>query len=145
MGIKVKGMTIVAQAGVLKSMYPESTVTTFRDKTLIWRHTLQPSPLGAEYVVKMEYTLGERPKFYVVNPMPLELARGAKKLPHVYDQKKQRLCLYYPDGKQWNESMPLAKTLVLWAYEWLYHYEIWLGTDDDWKGGGVHRSNKPKI
>lgn len=146
MANKNKPFPIGAQAGLLKSMFPDSTVVTSMDKSLTWTHTLRPSPLGDEYRIKMEYVIGLSPKVYVLSPTPLTLARGAKKLPHVYDQKKQRLCLYYPDGKQWNSSMPLAKTIVWWAYEWLYHYEIWLGTDDDWKGGGVHPfKNQVKI
>jgi hypothetical protein len=146
MANKIKRMPIALQAGLLKSMYPGSNVTTFRDLTLVWKYTLKPSPLGADYSVKLEYTLGYKPNVYVLDPMPLDLARGATKLPHLYDQKKQKLCLYYPKSKQWDSSMPLAKTMVYWAYEWLYHYEIWLGTDDEWKGGGRHPfSNKPKI
>lgn len=135
------------QAGLLKSMFPESIVRTSMDKRLTWKHTLRPSPLGDEYTVKMEYELGSRPQVYVLKPKPLALARSAKKLPHVYDQKKQRLCLYYhPDKREWNSTMLLAKTIVWWIYEWLYHYEIWLGTDDDWKGGGIHPlENQPKI
>lgn len=146
MASKNKPFLIGAQAGLLKSMFPDSTVTTSMDKKLTWNYTLRPSPLGDEYKVRMEYELGSSPKVYVLSPKPLALARGAKRLPHVYDQEKQRLCLYYPDGKQWNSSMPLAKTIVWWIYEWLYHYEIWLGTDNDWKGGGVHPfKNQPKI
>ncbi|WP_293886372.1 MULTISPECIES: hypothetical protein [unclassified Sphingobacterium] len=146
MANKQKPLGISVQAGMLKSMFPKSSVTNKRDKGLIWKHKIQPSPLSDQYVVKLEYDLGKPPRFYVVDPLPLPLSKNAKKLPHVYDQKKQRLCLYYPDGKQWNSSMPLAKTVVLWAYEWLYHYELWLGSDDDWKGGGVHPyKNQTKI
>jgi hypothetical protein len=146
MASKIKPFPIAAQAGLLKSMYPGSVVATSRDKELTWQYTLRPSPLGDEYAVKIVYMLGSAPKVYVLNPFPLTLANGAVKLPHVYDQKKQRLCLYYPDGKQWNKSMPLAKTIVWWIYEWLYHYEIWLGTEDEWKGGSVHPfKNEPKI
>jgi len=143
---RVKPFGIAAQVGLLRSMFPTSTATNLRDKELIWQHKIKPSPLSEEYTVKLEYKIGASPKMYVVKPKPLPLANKATELPHVYDQKKQRLCLYYPDGNQWNSSMPLAKTVVFWAYEWLYHYELWLGTDDEWKGGGVHPfENQPKI
>jgi hypothetical protein len=33
--------------------------------------------------------------------------------------------------------MPLAKTIIPWIYDWLFHYEIWLATGD-WTGGGIH-------
>lgn len=143
---RIKPIGITAQVGLLRSMFPTSTVMNLRDKELVWRHTIKPSPLSDEYTVKLEYKIGSNPKMYVTNPKSLKLAKKATKLPHVYDQKKQKLCLFYPDGKQWNSSMLLAKTVVLWAYEWLYHYELWLGTEDDWKGGGVHPfKNQPKI
>jgi len=146
MASKLNVFPIAKQIGLLKSMFPASTVTNIRDKELIWQHIIKPSPLSAEYAVKLEYKIGLQPKFYVTNPKPLALAKKATRLPHVYDQKKQRLCLYYPDTFQWNSSMPLAKTVVWWAFEWLYHYELWLGTDDDWRGGGIHPfKNQPKI
>jgi hypothetical protein len=143
---KVKPVSIGVQIASLKNMFPASTATNVRDKQLIWHHKIRPSPLSDEYTVKLEYTIGKSPKVYVTSPKPLLLANKATRLPHCYDQKKQHLCLYYPDGTQWNSSMHLAKTVVFWAYEWLYHYELWLGTDDDWQGGGIHLfKNQPKI
>lgn len=139
---KIKLFPIAAQASLLEKTYPGSSVKTVMDRELIWQHTIQPSPLSDQYKVLLHYSVGNSPELYVVKPSPLSLAKSATKLPHVYDQKTQRLCLYYPDGKQWNKSKPLARTVVFWAYEWLYHYEIWLGTDDDWKGGGVHPFSK---
>lgn len=149
-----KAMSIAAQANLLKRMFPGSIVHTFRDNELIWKHKIRPSPLSVEYDVKLHYKMDIKKKskkdrrvnFYVTDPKPLALARNAKRLPHVYDQQTQKLCLYYPDGKEWNSSMALANTVVLWAYEWLYHYELWLGTNNEWKGGGIHPGvNQTKI
>ena len=40
--------------------------------------------------------------------------------------------------------MFLSKTIIPWVYDWLYHYEIWVGTGE-WTGGGVHLpKNAPK-
>ena len=156
MAQKSKPISIAVQAANIKKMYPNTKVTTFHDQELIWTHTITPSPLGDHYEIKLVYSInGSRntrtrtkttssPKIYVVKPK-LELATGQKKLPHCYDDKSQHLCLYYPDGTEWNKSMLLATTIIPWAYEWLYHYEIWLGTGE-WTGGGVHPvKNKPKI
>ena len=61
-----------------------------------------------------------------------------KELPHVYSQKEQRLCLYYPRGRcAWNSSMGIAKTIMPWTSEWLFFYELWLATGE-WLGGGIH-------
>lgn len=119
-------------------MYPESKVANNRDQCLIWRHTIRPSPMSMSYDIELVYNLRESPKVYVVNPRPLILAEGKSKLPHCYDQKLQHLCLFYPHSNEWNKSKLLINTVIPWTYEWLYHYEIWLGNGGDWKGGGRH-------
>jgi hypothetical protein len=75
------------------------------------------------------------PQVYVVSPKPLVLAKGAEKLPHTYDTKRQRLCLFKPHCGEWNSSMLIADTIVHWAIEWLYYYENWVYTGK-WLGGG---------
>lgn len=148
MAQKSNHISIAIQAANIKMVYPNSKVTTVRDQQLIWTHTITPSPLGDNYEIKLVYVINgttkkhgsvktnSAPKIYVLNPK-LELAEGKTKLEHCYDQKLQHLCLYYPDGTEWNKSMLLTKTVIPWAYEWLHHYEIWLGTGE-WKGGGIH-------
>lgn len=143
MAQKIKKMPIGLQAGLLKSMYSGSKVATSHDMALSWQFEISPSPLSDTYKVRLDYRIGQSPKVYVLTP--LSLAKNTTRLPHVYEQKTQRLCLYYPDGQQWNASMPLAKTIVPWIYDWPYHYEIWLGSGV-WQGGGIHLPlNKIKI
>jgi hypothetical protein len=135
--IKARSLGIAAQAFGIRQLTPDSKILTERDYRLTWTFEISPSPLGGLYGVKLVYEISESPKVYVVEPRPLPLAKGKSKLPHCYDQKEQRLCLYYPDGRQWNSTMSLAKTVIPWIYDWLFHYEIWVGTGD-WNGGGVH-------
>lgn len=71
----------------------------------------------------------------MVSPKPLALAKGATKLPHTYDSKKQHLCLFNPHCGEWNSTMLIANTIVHWAIEWLYYYENWVYTGK-WLGGG---------
>ncbi len=145
MAQKIKPISIAIQALNIKKMFPDTKVINQRDQLLTWTHSLTPSPLGDNYDIKLVYKITDKPKVYVTKPKPLALAIDETKLPHCYDQKKQHLCLYYPDGTEWNKSMLLATTIIPWAYEWLYHYEIWLGTGK-WTGGGVHpTTNKPKV
>lgn len=144
MAQKIKPVSIGVQALNIKRIFTGSKVITFRDNRLTWTDTISSSPLGELYKVKLEYDISHPPKVYVIEPKPLPLAKGKTKLPHCYDQKEQRLCLYYPNGKEWNKTMLLATTVIPWTYEWLYHYEIWLGTGE-WTGGGVHpQNNLPK-
>lgn len=64
-------------------------------------------------------------------------------LPHVYFQKQHPqlspLCLFDPATNQWNPSMLIADTTILWTARWLACYEIWEATGR-WVGGGRHVS-----
>lgn len=145
MANKIKNISITAQAGFIKSKYPASAITTSRDLSLTWIHTLKPSPLGDLYKVKLEYNMNSVPKVFVLNPKPLALAKEKTKLEHCYDQGKQQLCLYLPNTGEWCKDKLLVDTLIPWTMDWLYHYEIWLCTGE-WTGGGVHPTkNKPKV
>jgi hypothetical protein len=131
---KSKPIPIALQACLLRVMYPGSKVIT-GNAQLRWDFQFSPSPLSNLYKVRINYNILQKPNVYVITP--LTLAKGKTELPHVYDTTKQRLCLYYPDGREWNSSMHLAKTVVPWIYDWLYHYEFWLGSGE-WLGGGIH-------
>ena len=135
---KSKRPSIAVQAGLLRSTYPGCDVKTSLNRTLTWTFKVKPSPLSDGYNVRMDYTIGKKPKVFVKTK--LALAYGAAELPHVYDNARQKLCLFFPDGSQWNSSMLLAKTIVPWIYDWLFHYEIWLATGL-WFGGGIHPEN----
>lgn len=43
------------------------------------------------------------------------------------------LCLFDPEGREWNATMLIADTTVPWASEWLHHYECW-HFDGIWRG-----------
>ena len=62
---------------------------------LTWKGFLQPTDLSSKYLIKIEYQRDEHPNVYVLHPKPLILAQGKTKLEHVYDTKKQHLCIYY--------------------------------------------------
>lgn len=71
---------------------------------------------------------------------PILDRRGVEILPHTFFGDE--LCLYY--GNDWEEHTPIAKTIIPWASEWLYHYEIWLFTGE-WTGGGIHPGVKTRL
>ncbi len=128
---------LIHQAGVLRSYFPDSQ-THIRGNTLLtWIGYLRPSPLGRPYKVKMVYSKEKGISVYVLKPK-LALAKGCNTLPHTYDDVKQKLCLYYPKEREWHPGMWMAKTILAWASEWLYFYELWLVTDGNWLGGGVN-------
>ena len=66
----------------------------------------------------------------------------APNFPHKFDidaeNKMVRICLYR--YSEFNSSKLLANTIIPWAIEWLYYYELWLATGE-WLGGGEHPEN----
>jgi len=133
---KIKRLTLIQQMAGLKKDFGDGKISFNRNK-LTWEGMLKSSPLGDEYKIKLVYENGQSPKVFVLEPQPLKLAEGKTRLPHVYDHQKQRLCLYYPDGREWNSSKPIAQTIMIWTMEWLYFYELWLITGK-WLGGGTN-------
>lgn len=105
-------------------------------KRLRWNFVLQPTPLSRAYELMLTYRLHESPNVFVVNPDLNELAEG-KPIPHLYDHKRVRLCLYLPKTGEWNKYMLLRDTIVPWSSLWLYYFEDWLHSGE-WRGGGIH-------
>ncbi|WP_378106315.1 hypothetical protein [Chryseobacterium sp. sg2396] len=138
--IKKPSLNIMQQYAALKRDYNYGDIKIIGDR-LIWEGKLKSSPIGDEYLIKISYKKNDVPKIFVLQPENLKLPEGKNRLMHVYDHEKQRLCLYYPDAKEWTNKKTIASTILPWAIEWLYHYEIWLITGN-WTGGGIHPSDE---
>lgn len=134
-------ISLIHQEGSLKSYFPGSKINRKGEYDLTWVGVVKPSPLSATYTLKLHYHYDEGVKVYVLEPKPLQLVEGKKSLPHVYNTDEQRLCLYYPDKHEWNTGMYYVHTLIPWACEWLYHYELWVSTGT-WNGGGIHHETE---
>lgn len=133
-GKRISSLNMGIQARKIEALFPDS-VLTYSAAQLNWRHTVTPSPLSGSYDLKLIYKKGRHPSVYVVSPQ-LELHEDCDALPHVYNTKKQWLCLYNKPGNEWNSGLLIADTVIPWACEWLVHYECWLATGD-WHGGGT--------
>lgn len=131
-----KAITPIQQFSILRHEFPESS-GTIHCGAMTWFGEFTPSPLSDTYKLKITYKQGQAPKAYIVSPKPLQLAEGAKRLPHTYSYSngKQQLCLYLPGTGEWRPSMVIAQTIVHWAVQWMYYYEIWV-TTGKWMGGG---------
>jgi hypothetical protein len=103
---------------------------------LTWRYTATPLPLGRDYDVRIEFKQGDTPQIFIEAPDPHVLA-GGRRIPHLYQQKPPRLCLWLPQTGEWQRWMRLDQTVVPWTSLWLFYFEEWLASDD-WKGGGIH-------
>jgi hypothetical protein len=129
-------LSLAAQQGHLQRRYPTSRVVRRRER-LVWLGTLTPAEYTATYELLIDHQIGKSPLVYVVRPR-LRLVEGHA-LPHVYDLNA--LCLFL--GNEWHPGIPIADTLVPWASEWLFFYELWLATGGEWLGGGVHPAPVP--
>jgi hypothetical protein len=134
---------MIHQAGAIRSYFPPGTLHTTENK-LVWTGDITPSPNSRTYSIKVTYSYKDGVKIYVVNPKPLPLAIGESRLQHVYSHEEQRLCLYYPNGEEWNSSKYLANTIFPWISEWLFYYELWVVTGEC-LGGGKHPEVEEKI
>jgi hypothetical protein len=123
-----KPLALAVQAALLKSAFPESSVSLTLSKKLKWEGELVPSPLSNIYKIRLDYDLGKRPQVTVIDPK-LGLSNGQKP-PHLF--KEGTLCLYRYSN-EWNPGLLLADTILPWTALWLMHYETWLATGK-WSG-----------
>jgi hypothetical protein len=122
--VNLRGNPVCAGAGTLQA------------GRLVWLYTASSTPLSRDYQLRIDFRQGDVPQVFVEVPDLVDLADG-RRLPHVYNQKPTRLCLYLPRTREWSGWMRLDQTIVPWAALWLFYFEEWLGSDE-WKGGGEH-------
>jgi hypothetical protein len=108
---------------------------------LVWRYRAYPTPLSRMYQLRIHYRQDDVPQVFVEDPDLVSLAEG-RRLPHVYEQRPARLCLYLPRAREWSRWMHIDKTIVPWAALWLFYFEEWLDSYE-WKGGGEHPGYAP--
>ena len=120
-----KALSVAVQAGALRKKYDDGSVTEQTGDHLIWKWKHRPTPCSPKYTIKMKYKYKKHPDVYVLDPKPLPLAKGETRLPHVYNNEKQHICLYFRKGDDWSADKLLSETVVPWIAEWLYFYEIW--------------------
>jgi len=126
---------IAQQLQFLKMTFPGSE-GFLKNHKLFWQMHCHPTPLSRDYRIDLEYGEGTTPKVFVNDPCLADLAKG-KEIPHLYQQKPARLCLYLPGNGEWTTDKPFSKTLIPWAAMWLFHFEDWL-ICGEWHGGGEH-------
>lgn len=122
------------QLMAIEKEFPDVRVLSKRRDNFELEIDLQPSFFSETYTIKIIYKSNAFVKVYVVDKV-LKIAHNRKKLPHVYNSEEQQLCLYSPSKKEWRSTQYIINTIIPWASEWLYYYELWL-IDGNWYGGG---------
>lgn len=130
-------LSLVVQEKAIAKYFPDAKICRNKEISLSAKVKLRPSPLSPYYIIKVKFIKGKSISTYVVEPAKLRFHKGEVKLPHVYSTPEQQLCLYYPDKKEWNECKLIINTIIPWASEWLFFYEVWVITGK-WLGGGIN-------
>ena len=135
---RAKVPTLAQQAARLRTAQPNSNVRFDEaGNRLVWTGHLRPTALSDRYRVRIEVRRSRRmaPDVYVESPKLRD--RSDETVPHLYDRERARLCLWMPGRGEWSARMWIVDSVLLWASEWLFFYEVWLATGD-WLGGGEH-------
>lgn len=134
--IKQHNISLARQAAHLIAEYPESTCFVNHNK-LLWEGVIKPTPLSREYNIRIICNgFFGRPRVILYG----NSIEGIEKenFPHHFkiDRHKNEveLCLHMFYEFSYKHSW-IADTIVPWAQEWLYYYEVWLATGE-WCGGG---------
>lgn len=127
-------LSLAVQQCLLIKRYPESTCY-IKNNVLTWLGKIRPTAVSRIYEVKICYKQGYMPKVIVFgdNLKMLDESDFPHKFRINQEKKEVEICLYMFD--EFNGSSVIADTIVIWAQEWLYFYEIWLCTGE-WHGGG---------
>ena len=140
--IQQRNLTAAEQYFALRSCSACTGSGQLERGKLRWDYTARPTPLSREYSLRLDFKQARTPvpKVWVRDPDLVELSEGAR-LPHVYEQKPARLCLYLPGTGEWSPSLLITETIVPWSILWLFYFEDWLSTGG-WAGGGIHPGKK---
>ena len=126
---------LALQAIALRQFYPGSAIR-LSTRGLAWHGAVVPSPTSRSYrlglIARDERT---RPDVYVTAPQLQPDCSG--RLPHVWDDGSLCLCA----RGEWRPNDLYVDTVIPWASEWLFFYEIWKATAI-WMGDEVGAAEK---
>ncbi|MBQ6181152.1 hypothetical protein [Ruminococcus flavefaciens] len=133
---KAKRLSLAQQKAALCQTFANSKCKIINNK-LIWKSQVQPTHLSRKYNIELQYSINSLPRIYILGDALKKL--DDPNFPHNYGvdvaKKKVEICLFR--YKEFTNSMLLSNTVIPWAIEWLFYYEIWL-TTGEWQGGGEH-------
>jgi hypothetical protein len=123
-------LSLELQVAAMRELFPQFKY----ERIGKWTGILKPSNASVEYTLSLCYNPPYTPMVFVLHP---DLASDA---PHRY--RNDSLCLYDPKEGSWTANKLIAKTIMLWAAEWLFFYEIWLKTGIWFGPEAPHTGNK---
>lgn len=132
-------LNLAKQALLIRHEWPSFTAAV-NGNVLVARGKVRPTPITAEYTVRIEYRSGSAPSIFVEDPsLKRRAANPDEPIPHTYDftnPGKERPCVFFPP-EDWSPTKAISKTVIPWLMTWLVDYELWHATGE-WLGGGRH-------
>lgn len=135
--------SLVYQLELMKVHHPTfrcRIVHGIKGERLVCQGNIQPTPISDSYGVRIEYSIGSRPRVWVDRPK-LRIRDGWDRIPHTFREGGPRPCLF--ENQDWNPRMLLATSVMPWFLLWLVFYESWLATGE-WQGEG-HPEREAKV
>ena len=126
---------LVYQMELMRVHHPDFRCRIVRGvggERLVCRGSARPTSLSDRYDLRVEYSLGCRPRVWVDRPK-LRARDGQGRIPHTFQEAGPRPCLF--EDQDWNGRMLLATSVMPWLLLWLVFYESWLATGE-WQGEG---------
>ncbi len=131
---------LAVQLAAMRAVWPDFD-SQIKDRRLICRGELRPTPINGRYRVRIEYGQSGSPAAFVEDPT-LRRRSPEERIPHVY--AGPRPCLYLPGSGEWTPNNRIADTIVPWLALWLFYYELWHATGE-WIGGGADPGGDGKV
>jgi hypothetical protein len=144
-------LSVADQEVAIRRLFPSFRQVCDFDFLGIWRGPLRPIArtyeIGIAYCPRVLFAGGaiiDNPycSVRVLAPnIDLDPRGTGERPPHIYMGAAAppgwSLCLYHPRKREWKPDRLIAETIIPWAAEWLFFYEMWL-IDGHWAGGGEH-------
>lgn len=127
-------LSLDRQAALARLHYPGFRSRLINHQ-LVLTGAIRPTPMSERYDIRIEYAWNRVPLVFVVEPALVSNEHGDE-IPHRYTDAGHPLCLFYAPGREWSAYEPLSTTIIPWASEWLFYYELWHATRE-WLGGGI--------
>lgn len=127
-----------AQKARMDQRWPQFEIDVAGRDALVWTGWLRGFQMAYTVSILWEFGRTRPPLAYVLSPR-LRPRKGGTMLeiPHlIFDRENPELsalCLFDPEGGEWDPTMLIADTTIPWASEWLHHYELWR-VDGVWRG-----------
>ena len=135
---KTASLSLAKQKLSLDLLYPDSRSTISNGK-LEWYGKARPTAFSRQYDLRIEYKMGKIPEVWLLNARVDKMTD--KKIPHNFkvdaEEDKILMCLFRTKYDEWSKQKSIAETIIPWAVEWLFFFEIWQVTGQ-WNGGGEH-------